>query len=235
MSPLERYADEFCRVARQQLEQDLGEFGHGVLLSLLTSDDGAGMWATANISLVGHAQPWEFRRLVLERAQFQSSATVEHATGEATIFSTLLMETLDTQPWPPVNSRPVDLVKLPPDPPGSVEAWPGGPHRRLLGPASLRARHVDYINALHVATWKPLHDAIAKDPWIGLKPEFLEEDDGIWLQMSMRRIAAGCETRWQYRELVIGHGGSSATADDLGRQYVDRAIADFASRQHDLP
>lgn len=230
MSPFDQYIDEFCRVARRQLEDDLESFRYGSLLDLSTSVDSVGLWATATVSLAGHNEPWEFHRLILRRTEFASNGIPGHGEIEATIFTTLLAEVLAVSPWPPSDSVPLDSATLS-SPPGSVEAWPGGPHLRSLDPDSLRGRYLEYIRELHSATWPRLYEAIARDPWIGLKPEFSEDSAGVWLSMSMRRQGAGARKQWTYRELVIGPEGPAEAADVVGGRYADRAIIDFEHQE----
>ncbi|GHE29518.1 hypothetical protein GCM10017673_35200 [Streptosporangium violaceochromogenes] len=226
MSPFDQYIDEFCWIARRQLENDLESQRYGSLLDLSTSVDSVGLWATATLSLAGHDEPWEFCRLVLPRTEFASNGVPGRGEVEATIFTTVLTEVLDTRPWPPSDYMSLRSA-TPSPPPGSVEAWPGGPHLRSLAPDSLRGRYLKYIRELHAATWPRLHAAIARDPWIGLKPEFSEDPAGVWLTMSMRQKSSVSRKQWTYRELVIGPDGPAEAADVVGDRYTDRAIIDF--------
>ncbi|MEU9884809.1 hypothetical protein [Sphaerisporangium sp. NPDC051011] len=230
MTMFDGYVDEFCWTARQQLEHDLESSGYGSLLAISTSHDGIGLWASATVSLPGQDEPWEFHRLILRQNELASHAVPGHGEVEATVFTALLMEVLATRPWPPADSMSASPAKPSSIPSGAVEAWPGGPHLRSLVPGSLRARHVGYIRELHAATWAPLRQAITRDPWIGLKPEFLEDPQGVWLHMSMRREDDGVRTYWRYRELVIPPEGPAEPAAVVGHCYVDRAISDFQGR-----
>ncbi|MEU4829451.1 hypothetical protein [Streptosporangium sp. NPDC023615] len=226
MSRLERYSEKFCAASREHLQEELQEYGAS-LLTLSVSEGEKGIWATSVVSLPGLEEPWTFHGLVVEQAEAEGLDIADRAIDDAVILTTHLNELLATRPWPPPEGWPVVAEPMEERTPGDVEAWPGGPHVRDVDPRSLRAGNPEYLKGVYRATWRPLFEAICKDPWRALRPEFTEDATGIWLEVSMRCKAGGDERRWSHRGLILDAAGRRESPEAVGRRFVTQTIKDF--------
>lgn len=236
MNQFERYIEEFCSVSRRQLGEELQEYDAS-LLDLFVSEEEGGVWASATVSLPGVERPWTFRSHIVERTGAEGSDVLDRGSDDASIFTTHLTELLATRPWPPPESWPTakDLDGVKEEPPGSVEAWPGGPHVKDVDPQSLRARNSDYIKGIYLATWRSLFESICKDPWRTLKPEFTEDSAGIWLEVSMHCKVGEDQRRWSYKGLVLDAVGRREPSEVVGRRFVTQAVQDFERESRRRP
>lgn len=236
MNQLERYTEEFCSVSRGQLSEELQEYDAS-LLDLFVSEEDDGIWATATVSLPGVERPWTFRSHVVKRTGAEGPNILDCGSDDASIFTTHLTELLATRPWPPPESWPAaeapGVAKE--ESPGSVEAWPGGPHVKDVDPQSLRIRNSDYIRDIYLATWRPLFESICKDPWRNLRPEFTEDAAGIWLEVSMYCKVGEDQRRWSYKERVLDTAGRRESPEAVGRRFVTQALQDFERESRRRP
>ncbi|WP_271217756.1 hypothetical protein [Streptosporangium carneum] len=236
MNQFERYTEEFCSVSRRQLGEELQEYDAS-LLDLFVSEEEDGIWATATVSLPGTERPWRFRSHVAERTGAEGSDILDCGSDDASVFTTHLTELLAARPWPPPESWPAAGAPgvAEEESPGSVEAWPGGPHVKDVDLHSLRVRNSGYIKDIYLAAWRPLFESICKDPWRTLKPEFTEDAAGIRLEVSMYCKVGEDRRRWSHKGLVLDAADRCEPPEVVGRRFVTQAVQGFERESRRRP
>ncbi|MFG2432878.1 hypothetical protein [Streptomyces sp. NPDC048590] len=94
----EEYLKEFELDARQGIIDSLASEGYGALNSLKFSEDDQGVSAEAEVQLRGIAAPWIFRRRII-----LPDGPLDKSWLASTLFSTAMIEDLDTRAWPPAT------------------------------------------------------------------------------------------------------------------------------------
>ncbi|MFF9690622.1 hypothetical protein [Streptomyces sp. NPDC014623] len=96
MSLQERYAewlDEFDSDVRVGITESLQQGEYGTLKALIFREDERGVWVEAEIQRRGNDTPWTCRRVVIT-----PQGPLDSALLASTIFSSAVIEDLDTQP-----------------------------------------------------------------------------------------------------------------------------------------
>lgn len=99
MSLREQYAEwleEFEPDVRVGITESLAHGEYGTLKSMSFCEDDHGVWLEAEIQLRGVDAPWIRRRVVIP-----PQGPLDSALLASTIFSSTIVEDLDTRPWPP--------------------------------------------------------------------------------------------------------------------------------------
>jgi hypothetical protein len=99
MSLREQYAEwlgEFEPDVRVGITESLAHGEYGTLSSMTFREDDRGVWLEAEVQLRGVDAPWICCRVVIT-----PQGPLDWALLTSTIYSSAMVEDLDTRPWPP--------------------------------------------------------------------------------------------------------------------------------------
>lgn len=100
---LQRQYTEYLRElefdVRQGINDSLTSEKYGTLNSLNFHEDDQGVWLEASVQLRKIEAPWKFRRVVV-----RLDGPLDSPLMASTLFSTAMIEDLDTLPWPPTSA-----------------------------------------------------------------------------------------------------------------------------------